>query len=114
MQITRLFEKGRISDQDRIFYLSLLPNLAMTKSAATASLAELKKVLQEKVSSITNEVIANDGFQAGVQTQEIDQVVEFLGTNEQDIIQFLTEKGIPASQEAIEFVAQQSNINLTQ
>lgn len=56
MQLTRLYEKGRISDQDRIFYLSLMPNLRMNKVAAEASADELIKRLETKLLSGGNKL----------------------------------------------------------
>lgn len=49
MALTRLFEKGRISDQDRIFYMSLMPNLRMSGEAAEAGQTELIRLLEEKL-----------------------------------------------------------------
>ena len=49
MQLTRLFEKGRISDADRDFYMSLMPNLRMTEKSAEAATNELKLRLDEKL-----------------------------------------------------------------
>jgi len=56
MQLTRLYEKGRISDQDRIFYLSLMPNLYMNEAAAVAGANELVRLLQEKLTNQVNEL----------------------------------------------------------
>ena len=56
MALTRLFEKGRISDQDRIFYLSLMPNLNQNTEAAQAGAEELKRLLGEKIKNQTLEL----------------------------------------------------------
>jgi len=56
MQLTRLFEKGRISDQDRLFYLSLMPNLQQNKAAAEASVRELKNRLNSKIGEYLGEL----------------------------------------------------------
>lgn len=53
MILTRLFEKGRISDQDRIFYLSIMPNLRQTPESAQASADELKRLLTIKGGELT-------------------------------------------------------------
>lgn len=50
MKIARLFEKGRMSDQDRDFYLSLMPNLAMKNDQIASDAAdELIKRLNDLV-----------------------------------------------------------------
>ncbi len=49
MTLTRMFEKGRISDQDRLFYLSLLPNLRMNEETASAGAQQVKQVLGDRV-----------------------------------------------------------------
>lgn len=73
MQLTRLFEKGRISDQDRIFYMSLMPNLRMNEQAAVAGAKELQARLDEKLLANlreVNEFISTGG--EGTQTDDID------------------------------------------
>ena len=52
MQITRLFEKGRISDADREFYLSLMPNLNQSDEAAKISAQNVIDRLNSKIDKI--------------------------------------------------------------
>ena len=57
MALTRLFEKGRISDEDRIFYLSLMPDLrTQDKATAQAGADELIRLLNEKMQSQLTEL----------------------------------------------------------
>lgn len=56
MQLTRLFEKGRISDMDRVFYMSLMPNLRMNSESALAGADQLKSRLDEKLRANVSEV----------------------------------------------------------
>ena len=56
MQLTRLFEKGRISDQDRIFYLERMPNIQMTPPVAKTAAEELKKLLANKIRDYETDV----------------------------------------------------------
>ena len=49
MALTRLFEKGRISDQDRTFYMSLMPNVNINEEAAEAGAKELIRLLEQKL-----------------------------------------------------------------
>jgi hypothetical protein len=53
MQLTRLFEQGRISDQDRLFYMSQMPNLNQNNlTVVNASAEQLKKRLLDKIGSV--------------------------------------------------------------
>ena len=56
MQLTRLFEKGRISDADRDFYMSLMPNLFQNEEAAIAGSNKLKELLEAKITDVVNDV----------------------------------------------------------
>jgi len=57
MQLTRLFEKGRISDEDRKFYMSLMPDLrTQNEETAQAGADELIRLLEEKMTSQLNEL----------------------------------------------------------
>jgi len=50
MQLTRLFEKGRISDEDRKFYLSIMPNRKMGDvSVVQRSKDEIVRLLQTQL-----------------------------------------------------------------
>ena len=71
MQLTRLYEKGRISDQDRIFYLSIMPNIRMNEAAATSGANELIRLLEEKLVNQVNELEiggASTGASTGTST----------------------------------------------
>ena len=96
MQLTRLYEKGRISDQDRIFYLSLMPNVNQNQKAAEASVAELKRILDEKLKSQVNEAVElkNIAKKTG-NVVGLKQQVEGLGYNyDQMIADGLTDERI--------------------
>ncbi len=55
MQLTRLFEQGRISDQDRLFYMSQMPNLNQgSLEVVESSASQVKSQLQNKVDSTLN------------------------------------------------------------
>ena len=54
--LAKLVEKNRLSDQDRLFYLSKMPNINQSKEAAEASVSEVKRLLQEKLSTQVEEI----------------------------------------------------------
>ena len=56
MMLTRLFEKGRISDADRLFYMEQMPNMNQTAEAASASARQLMEQLKQRV--ITQEELS--------------------------------------------------------
>jgi len=57
MSLTRLFERGRISDQDRIFYMDQMPELETQKEeVAQASATELIRLLEEKMKNQLDEI----------------------------------------------------------
>ena len=58
MQLTRLFEKGRISDADREFYLGRMPNIRMNQASVEASAEELKRLLSNKITDHGDEIIS--------------------------------------------------------
>jgi len=60
MTLTRLFEKGRISDQDRIFYLNQMPKLTNNKKSAQANVAELKRILGARISNNISELTTGE------------------------------------------------------
>ena len=74
MQLTRLYEKGRISDADREFYLSLMPNLRMSEAAAEANTKELIRLLEQKLSNQVKELktgqVENQGQSTGNSYQD--------------------------------------------
>ncbi len=61
MALTRLFEKGRISDQDRTFYLSLMPKIGTTKAVAEAGKNELIRLLKEKLTNQIKDLTPTEG-----------------------------------------------------
>jgi hypothetical protein len=61
MALTRLFEKGRISDQDRLFYLSLMPKIGTTKAVAEAGKDELVRLLQQKLTNQIKDLTPAEG-----------------------------------------------------
>ncbi len=67
MMLTRLFEKGRISDQDRLFYMSQMPNLNQTSESALASAESLKVLLRQRI--IENPL--EPGFQVNTQIENL-------------------------------------------
>ena len=55
--LANLMEKGRLTDQDRIFYMSLMPTFIQTKEpAAQASADEMIRLLNQKLTSQRNEL----------------------------------------------------------
>ncbi len=62
MQIARLYEKGRMSDQDRIFYLSLIPNINQDKKSAQASANELKRLLEAQLKTGASPTTGNNNL----------------------------------------------------
>jgi len=76
MTLTRMFEKGRISDQDRLFYLSLMPNLGMNQVTAQAGADQLNKVLNDKVTQVSSELkIGKGGEFSGVTSTGLEYTV---------------------------------------
>jgi len=51
MTITRLFEKGRISDQDRLFYLRLMPTINDTSAVVQSKITSMKEAMDNKFGS---------------------------------------------------------------
>ncbi len=63
MQVTRLWEKGRISDADREFYLSLMPNVNQNEEAMKASAKQLVDILNLKKGDIQEPAsVSDDGL----------------------------------------------------
>ena len=56
MTLTNLYEKGRITDQDRIFYLGLMPRREQELEAAQASADELTRLIGEKLKGQVNDL----------------------------------------------------------
>lgn len=61
MQIARLYEKGRMSDQDRTFYLSLMPNINQDSKSAQASANELKRLLESQLRTGVSPISGTSG-----------------------------------------------------
>jgi len=74
MQLTRLYEKGRISDADRRFYMSLMPNLSMNEDAAKAGAEELTRLLEEKLTSQLEGFETTKGSSKGSSSTEINSL----------------------------------------
>jgi len=56
-QLTRLFEKGRISDEDRIFYQALMPNIRQSSyEVAKAGAESLEERLGAQLTSMLKEI----------------------------------------------------------
>lgn len=72
MQIARLFEKGRMSDQDRIFYLGLLPTATDSVTRPKRAKAQLD---QMKISLEAKFATSGDTSDSG----EIDRLLDELG-----------------------------------
>lgn len=83
MVLTRMFEKGRISDEDRKFYLGLMPNLRQQDNTiAEESAMELASVIAERFGLNLDEVL-NESIK--FKDPKTGETKEFTGLSQSDI-----------------------------
>jgi len=111
--IARLFEKGRMSDEDRIFYLSRLPSIYYSNpKSAKAAVEAMKDQLNTKIQDTALEnwrimleeqklppeknILNEDG--QTVRASDVMNTLEFTGTSKSDAISALESKGWPVTE----------------
>lgn len=78
MMLTRLFEKGRISDADREFYMSQMPNMNQTSEAAQASATQLMAQLEQRVVTKEELSVINSGDNTTINVTDSDNLFNSL------------------------------------